>query len=103
MSCPLHEIIKLISPHGLQSMATLKLELRQAEERADALVSLDKLRQDLCEKQCELAWVVVNRREKEFEQMQEKVTKHQKDRAKYEKKVSDAKVIFRTYILLHLL
>ncbi|XP_067943065.1 structural maintenance of chromosomes protein 6-like [Watersipora subatra] len=69
-------------------LPALELEVKQAKERAAALESLDRLRTKLESKQCELAWAVVQQKENEYTFMQEKVSKLQASRPKYQNEVA---------------
>lgn len=54
-----------------------------AEEREAALQSLDKLRNKLANKQCELAWSVVQQKESVHEKLEKQVEAIRKKQPKY--------------------
>lgn len=70
----------------------MEYELKKAEERAEALKSLDKLRTKLQGKRSNLAWAVVAQKEAEHEKMVAKAQGLQKKRPKIEDKLRKAKV-----------
>lgn len=70
----------------------MEKELKQVQEKAAALESLDKLRTRLGDRQCELAWAIVKEKEIEYKSKQKKVDKSRQDRPKYERKVEKYEV-----------
>lgn len=76
----------------------MQYELKKAEEKAEALKSLDKLRTKLENKECELAWAVVAQKEAEHESMARKTHGLQKKRPKIEEKLNKAKVCVWNFV-----
>lgn len=71
----------------------MELELKQAQEKAAALESIDKIRSKLDKKECELAWAIVEYKENEHHLMNQRLIKLNNTRPKYEATVTKSQVI----------